>query len=95
MLSPKNAIALAKAQANEIRNSAQTTGVMATPAAQAEYNRINQVAYDDQLWECPNCGVLTREEVKQVERYECCMEACRYCDRDADPVQYDKTRRAS
>ena len=83
MLSMKQATALAKAQANEIRKSAQTTGVMATPQAQAEYNRLNQVPYDDDIWECWNCGVLTRDEVKQVERDECCIEACRYCNRDA------------
>ena len=84
---PKVAIANAKANANRIQASAQTTGVMATAEAQAEYNRLNQVEYDDELWECYNCGVLTRDEVKQVDRHECCIEACQYCDRDVHPIQ--------
>ena len=58
-----------------------------------ELENVEHQRYEDDLWECSNCGVLRREEVKQVERDECCIEACRYCDRDAHPVQYDKTRR--
>ena len=49
--------------------------------------------YDDDLWECWNCGTLTRDEVRQVERDECCIEACQYCNADAHSIQYDKTPR--
>ena len=82
---PKVAMATAEANAKRIQASAQTTGVL-HPIALAE-TESQQVAYDDELWECWNCGVLTRDEVKQVDRHECCMEACRYCDRDAHPIQ--------
>ena len=81
----KVAIANAKANAKRIKASAQTTGVLHPIAIAAAEPK--QVAYNGDLWECWNCGVLTREEVRQVERDECCMEACRYCDRDADPIR--------
>ena len=80
---PKVAIANAKANAERLKASAQTTGVP-HPITAAEQN---PVVYEDELWECFNCGVLTRDEVRQVERHECCMEACIYCDRDADPIR--------
>ena len=83
---PKVAIANAKANANRIQASAQTTGIL-HPIALAMESETQQVTYDDELWECSNCGVLTRDEVKQVDRHECCMEACVYCNRDADPIR--------
>ena len=79
----KVAIANAKANAERLKASAQTTGVPHPIAVAAE---LKQVVYEDELWECWSCGVLTRDEVRQVERHECCMEACRYCDRDANPI---------
>lgn len=82
----KVAVANAKANAERIQASAQTTGVP-HPIALVEVSEPEQVAYENELWECFNCGVLTRDEVKQVERHECCMEACVYCNRDADPIR--------
>ena len=81
----KVAIANAKANAKRLQDSAQTTGVP-HPIAIAEAEQ-KQEPYDDELWECWNCGVLTRDEVRQVERHECCMEACIYCNRDAYAVR--------
>lgn len=81
----KVAIANAKANAERIKGSAQTTGVP-HPIAASEAEQT-QVPYEDELWECWNCGVLRRDEVRQVERHECCMEACIYCNRDADPIR--------
>lgn len=81
----KVAIANAKANAKRIKASAQTTGVP-HPIAVVDAEQ-KQEAYEDELWECSNCGVLTRDEVRQVERHECCMEACVYCNRDADPIK--------
>ena len=81
----KVAIANAKANAKRIQASAQTTGVPHPIAGAIAEQR--QVVYEDELWECYSCGVLRRDEVRQVERHECCMEACIYCDRDADPIK--------
>ena len=62
MLSLKLATQNAKANAERIRTSAQTTGVP-HPIALA-HAESKQEPYDDELGECSNCGVLTRDEVR-------------------------------
>ena len=44
----------------------------------------------DNIWECSNCGILTRDEVKQVVCDGCCIEACRQCDSEAHPTTLDR-----
>lgn len=44
---------------------------------------------NDNVWECTHCGILTREEVKPVERNEGSITACRQCENEAPPTTLD------
>lgn len=45
---------------------------------------------NDNVWECTNCGILTRDEVKPVEREERLDTACRHCDSEAHPTTLER-----
>ena len=45
---------------------------------------------NDNVWECSNCGILTRDEVKPVAREERLDTACRHCDSEAHPTTLDR-----
>ena len=44
----------------------------------------------DNVWECSNCGILTREEVKPVARDEGSITVCRHCESEAHPTTLDR-----
>lgn len=73
-------------QIHAMRVKVTSLGNHTVTTFEPDYSPIAE-PYDDELWECSNCGVLTREEVQQVERHECCIEACVYCNRDAHPIR--------
>lgn len=61
----------------------------------AEESRLEHPTRMKSLYEqgsdfyCPNCGDVPRKDVRQVERDECCLYACRRCDAIVDePIPF-------